>query len=370
VGNVESELDIQNCKQNGTKFIGSEQIGGIVGRFDGNGQISNCRNNLMWLGGAYNHVGGIAGVFEEGEIYRCNNFSNINGNLYVGGIAGTFWGGDIYQCYSGDGKTISGKHDIGGLVGKFGATDTANHKNCLLLCSTSRSYVVGTGIYDEINYRGSVGGLVGEMDNDGEQHTTIANCVAWARNVRHTMAKAKNIGGIVGYVNAKDEVGTAKKSKNLIQACYAQHGDEYLLVGGTVGNAANAKQATTADNNAGGIYGYLRYGTVKDCYYICVQNGLKNTNSTATNCTKISTDAKNGIVNITVTLTTENTARTGRLYAILNAMKGQVSYPITRGSAKPLVGWTTYDPSTANNFLFAVPSVLLNSDLGPDFYLN
>ncbi|MBQ2452471.1 MAG: hypothetical protein II276_03315 [Bacteroidales bacterium] len=371
VGYVESELNIQNCKQNGTKFIGSEQIGGIVGRFDGNGQISNCRNNLMWLGGAYNHVGGIVGVFEEGEIYRCNNFSDINGNLYVGGIAGTFWGGDIYQCYSGDGKTISGKHDIGGLVGKLGSTDTANHKNCLLLCSTSRSYVVGTGVFDTKNYRGSIGGLVGEMDNDGEQHTTIANCVAWARNVRHMMATAKNIGGIVGYVTAKDEVGEAKKSKNLIQACYTQHGDDYLLVGGTsVTNAANATRATTADNNAGGIYGYLRYGTVKDCYYICVQNGLKNTNSTATNYTKISTDAKNGIVNITVTLTTENTARTGRLYAILNAMDDKVSYPITRGSAKSLVKWTTYDPSTANNFLFAVPSVLLNSDLGPDFYLN
>ncbi|MBQ2452109.1 MAG: hypothetical protein II276_01465, partial [Bacteroidales bacterium] len=173
VGYAWNKLNISKCQQNGITFNGTRQIGGIVGRYSGNGQISECTNRLIAFSnngdGITDCLGGICGVFEEGEILTCNNLSNIVASncTYLGGIAGLFWGGDIYKCYSA-GKTLQGKYNIGGLAGQLGHNGSL-HKNCLILCSASRSKIIATDIAS--NKACNIGGLVGLMYNNGTYQT-------------------------------------------------------------------------------------------------------------------------------------------------------------------------------------------------------
>ena len=352
VGYAVTTLNINNCQQNGITIKGNRQIGGLVGRFAGNGQIANSTNRLMDFNGAGPNemTGGICGVFENGEIYICNNFSSITATNcnYVGGIAGLFWGGDIYKCYSGGGITISGKYNVGGLVGKFG-TDGSQANHCLLLCSASRSNVTANalGSSDACN----AGGLVGAMDNNGTYKTNIASCAAYTATLQCTQAGAKNLGGIVGFV---DDGG----ANNIVQACLSEHGNDYIKV--------NGKKAVTNTHNAGGIYGNLVKGTVKDCFYISEQTGTKGANGTTNNCTHITTTQKdNGATIASVKMSTGTTYTNKYLYELLNLTGNRDSLPITRGENKVTTYWTSVSYSSEKH---AVPTML--KELGKDFYLN
>jgi hypothetical protein len=189
------------------------------------------------------------------------------------------------------------------------------------------------------------------MDNNGTYKTNIASCVAYTATLQCTQAGAKNLGGIVGFF---DDGG----ANNIVQACLSEHGNDYIKV--------NGAKAVTTTNNAGGIYGNLVKGTVKDCFYISEQTGVKGTNGTTNNCTHITTTQKNnGATIASVKMSTGTTYTNKYLHELLYLTGNKDSMPITRGANKTTTFWTSVSYSSE---IHAVPTMLL--DLGKDFYLN
>ena len=355
-------LQIGPCTNNNLRVESNRSdsyIGGIVGYMAGNSQVRESRNNLLEIGNTNNnYVGGVVGYQTSGEVYQCLNYSSITAGLNVGGIAGYMTGGSIYQCYSasytaqGPELYIRGNYRVGGLVGYVNASNYA-----LIHGSAARSRIVGSG-YNANTKSGPVGGLVGLLEcKTAGKHATIANCVHLESTIRHNLTDAINIGGIVGYMTG---------AYALVQNCYTQVESSNLRIGET-----GTTQATTANNNAGGIAGYaVESSVIKDCYYRCSQVGKAADSATLSNLTKISSNAKNGLESITVTLSKDSKSTTGMLYEILSANSAQ--YPIVylpsanANGNKTLGPWAAYE-HTSNGYIFTVPEKLY--ELGTDFYL-
>lgn len=112
-------------------------IGGIVGRL-GYGTISQSYN-LGTIKGAQN-IGGIAGDI-NGIIENCYNIGNVESSAtWVGGITGVIFersGNYVANCYNLG--TVSGTHNIGGVVGDSRGLVT----NCYNLGEVIGDYTVG-----------------------------------------------------------------------------------------------------------------------------------------------------------------------------------------------------------------------------------
>ncbi|MBQ1938233.1 MAG: hypothetical protein II364_04645, partial [Bacteroidales bacterium] len=333
-------------------------VGGIVGYLQGNSQIRESRNNKLDITTAVNNVGGIVGKMDMGEVFQCLNYSSITGKQYVGGIAGHITGGTLYYCYSA-GKNqikIQGDYNVGGLAGYIVAT---NH--VLILRSASRSDITGTSYSDDGRYA-AIGGLVGRLQcKTSGKHATIADCVGFECTIEHTLSDARNLGGIVGFVSG---------DYAYIRNSYTQIMSSNIKAGGNT--------ATTNDNWAGGIAGYLRGGNIVDCYYRCDQVGKiggATETPTTTNHLQISGDAKNGKETIaSIKMSDGKTYTNLYLYQALDKGRGMadknfnIVYDNTANQTytKPLGEWIYY--TNVNGYNFAIPKELMN--LGEDFYLN
>ena len=113
-----------NCKNFSEITSSGENAGGIVGRNNSTGIISECSNNAKINGEQY--VAGIAGVSNGGPIYNCANKGQISGKKYIGGIAGFTSRTSVYRSYNV--SDISGDYQIGGIIGF--STITTNIENC------------------------------------------------------------------------------------------------------------------------------------------------------------------------------------------------------------------------------------------------
>ena len=378
VGLLETETTVSNCENRGFtvgKVNTYAYVGGIVGSLRANVSVSHCLNATFDFNVPDKHgVGGICGFMEWGQIYQCRNYANVTGAQNVGGIIGKMCGGNLLQSYSGTGKTITGTFNVGGLVGRAGyGSNDAEYKHlgtastwgtnsyCLIMCCASRSNVTATSANGS---NGAVGGLVGRAEsNFSDCYVSIGDCVALGAVVQNT-ADAKNIGGVVGFAYGSTEA----IGRVLIQNCYAQTATNQLL-------RAGGNQATVADNNAGGVFGYLKGATAKDCYYRCDQSGRLDTTENIAetdNCTKISHAAKNGTDTFTVTLSKvsgKTLSFTGYLYEVLSKQAERAPSFKTMfydgDYSKKLDSWSTYD-SGENHF--ALPTRLYT--LGKEFYLD
>ncbi len=123
VGNNYDAGTITRCSFSGSiwsEYGGNEGFwckGGLVGV--NNGGISFCYSTGSVTGNRY--VGGLVG-YNTGVVYCCYSTSSVKEGNVVGGLMG-FSSGSVTQCYSTG--LVSGSEyteDIGGLVGKGGAT--------------------------------------------------------------------------------------------------------------------------------------------------------------------------------------------------------------------------------------------------------
>ena len=199
--------DIDLSAYTGTSFniIGS-LYGSFRGVFDGSGHtISNFTytstgaDNIGLFGRVY---GGAAKIKDLGLI---NPNVDAGTGIYVGSLVGSLSGGAISNCYA-EGGSVSGagseyRGGVGGLVGENGysGTITGSYASSTV---TGDNYVGGlVGYNDNIlahcyatgNVAGTtnVGGLVGEND-----YGTITNCYATG-----SVTGTADVGGLVGAGN-------------------------------------------------------------------------------------------------------------------------------------------------------------------------
>jgi hypothetical protein len=159
-------------------------VGGLVG-IATDCTINSCYISSGKLKAGGDYAGGIAACMDGGTIESCvvNSTDIESGFNRVGGLVGELFDGEILDSYvGGDGGTIGGKQNVGGIVGWF---DKGSIKGCMVL--DGGTAVVGSG--------DGVGGLVGRAIAKNGATNLLDNCLVQAALIQG----AYTVGGLVGY---------------------------------------------------------------------------------------------------------------------------------------------------------------------------
>lgn len=119
---------VKNLRVEGSvKYTGGTfgYVGGIVGRCDSSGKVTNCLSKVMIAAQGNYYVGGVVGNLITGTINLCWNEGTVNGGSgSVGGIVGTNSGGTVTNCANfGE---VTGSSTAGGIVGIGTAANSYN----------------------------------------------------------------------------------------------------------------------------------------------------------------------------------------------------------------------------------------------------
>ncbi len=273
---------IRNCFNSGY-LCGNWNVAGIVGMNYGN--IVNCRNSGKivgdWKGNTNpqnSQIGGIAGYSDVNTLITdCRNTGDISGKNEVGGIVGKYYmmldvhgTGSVSGCYN-SGNVTGAENNVGGIVGEASVNITDCHNSGNICGKTS------------------VGGIQGQgtVDLDGEPYY-VTDC----SNLGAVTGTGSDVGGISGYgyytlrcfnsgaITGNRNVGGITGCSYLdITNCYntgSVSGVEN--VGGIAGqtelritNCYNTG-VITAETNAGAIVGHhqawINRVYITNCYYL------------------------------------------------------------------------------------------------------
>jgi PGF-pre-PGF domain-containing protein len=238
VGYIESG-NISNCYATGTA-TGTAYVGGLVGYIEsGNVSNSSATGDVALSSSGASGVGGLVG-YNYGTVINCSATGNVALSgpwaSYVGGLVGYNYGTVINCSTTGD-VTLNGfdTYGVGGLVGQNSGT-------------LSHSYATGTVTGTEL-----VGGFV------GRNYGNVSNCYANSDAIGNSY-----VGGLVGYnfgnVSNCFATGNATSNNN-----YAGGLVGYIHSG----NLSNCFATGNANGNlyVGGLVGHNNTGSVNNCYY-------------------------------------------------------------------------------------------------------
>ncbi|MDO4281429.1 MAG: GLUG motif-containing protein, partial [Peptococcaceae bacterium] len=213
VGGIVGDLNgvIRGCTNSGqVTSVGSECIGGIVGRATG-ATIENCSNTGTVSAINASGVGGIVGfVYADTSVSGCNNAGNISGSANIGGVVGlnsvdngAGLGYTITDCTnSGD---VSGTNNIGGIAGATRAFNKTTNTSPVGTIEVSRC--INSGVVTGSEH---VGGIVGSHNASSNKNTAIAQ-PAMVTGCINTGTVPEKGGAIVGYNN--DNSGNSGNEK-------------------------------------------------------------------------------------------------------------------------------------------------------------
>ena len=180
-GNIK-DLTVETAA--GKQVKGGANTGILIGKMI-NGTIENCKVTGAVADGT--PVGGMVGLFDGGEILKCQASVTINttaSTTYAGGLVGEITGGDIDQCYTDGSLTATGNESYaGGLVGKNSGTITNCYSSAVVTSSYNAAGLVAYnfGVVDKCMASGNLysnnyaAGVIGY--NDGAA-AVISNSVA------------------------------------------------------------------------------------------------------------------------------------------------------------------------------------------------
>ncbi|MBR6229009.1 MAG: hypothetical protein IKQ97_04665, partial [Eubacterium sp.] len=242
-------IEIENCVNDGTinsdtNRLLRDDVGGIIGKGEGDASIKDCTNT----GGVYGneYTGGIAGYL-AGTVTGSVNKGEICGKSKTGGIVGS--GMSVDTCTN-EGH-VGGKRDVGGIEGYV--------IGCIIQKCLNKGFVE---IYSgNFNDHDDVGGIVGECSGS----TAIIGCT----NEGNVKGK-KNIGGIAGHMTVRCSVWSCKNEGEIYKddSSYVKYN-----VGGIVGDADSSdiqgslnKGKVKGDAYVGGICGRSTATEVKKCF--------------------------------------------------------------------------------------------------------
>ena len=266
LGNYVKSGEVNNAAPDGAASVKLHFVGGIVGVNLENQIIDHCSNtgNMSGCVG----IGGIVGL-NGGYIYNCalsGNFGNAGLN-YLGGIASiniqtsqetknytdkTYTAGTIEDCRTEQGRTVTGKDCVGGIV-SWNLTDGLV-KNC-----ASAANVTAAG--------NCAGGTAGR--NSGLIELADASSDTAARTVQGS--RGEGVGGVVGVNEAGGQLSISGGQNSQVVAA----GSGLTVMGqssvggiigineGSLGNeitylVSQVKLVRASKGNAGGVVGTSR----------------------------------------------------------------------------------------------------------------
>ena len=240
---IENIKTLANCSVHGT-----QTVGGIAGYVIGN--IINCANHAMVMG-TKNYVGGIVGKYcgNGNSITSCANYGVVTGSEEcVGGMAGCFIAssGTIQNCANyGD---ITGTYSVGNLIGY---ADRCNLNN-----------VLGTGNVTATSDTERAGLLVGGINNSS---STASGILAYNGSAKLTINGAEQTGEAVKAIgNGSLTYPEGKNEADVIKAFTAEQ-----LNSGEVAWLLNGSTSVPAEGSTLAWYQKL-LGTDADAYPVLV----------------------------------------------------------------------------------------------------
>jgi hypothetical protein len=109
--------NVANIRTTGT-VTGGDDAGGVIGRADGTGTLTQLRaTGNVSSGSSASSVGGVVGVLSfSGAVNNATGTGTVSGGRYSGGVIGYFSGSAALQTLRGEGA-VSSSGDAGGVVG-------------------------------------------------------------------------------------------------------------------------------------------------------------------------------------------------------------------------------------------------------------
>lgn len=180
------QLDRCSTMENSRILAVADTVGGICGRFCGEGGESYCNtcgNNASVTGNDY--VGGIVGLMSGAQLHEGNNQGEVrslidfeyNSGYYAGGIAGAVVGeSSLFSCYN-SGTVAADSSYVGGIAGALMGESN------IFLCSN----------HGDVSGFNQVGGLAGLILKD-----------AWFEESSNNglVRGIAQVGGLVGYLKS------------------------------------------------------------------------------------------------------------------------------------------------------------------------
>ena len=130
VGRTNGNMTVTNCYTSGSVTGDSINVGGLVGQIGGSTVISKSYSAaaVSSSGRAVSSgkaVGGLVGLMSSSTVSNCYSTGSVSGNASVGGLMGNITnGGTVSNCYSAG--SVSGAVPSGGLVGVVSAGTITN----------------------------------------------------------------------------------------------------------------------------------------------------------------------------------------------------------------------------------------------------
>lgn len=294
IGKYDGSGNIKNCYSTGS-VNGKGDVGGLIGAIYGAEYVENCYATGTVNGQNDSDIGGLIGRCDAKNVSNCFATGNVRGDSYTGGLLGNS-GCSLSNCYATG--TVEGKYYTGGLVGN----SQGNIENCY-----ATGNIIGTGYtgglvgYNQSgnittcyatgnvtsNSESCVGGLVGNVNNNN----VIDSCYATG----NISAKGNEVGGLVGHSSGKT-----------ISNCYATGNvtSDSNKVGGLIGwSVSNTDSCYTTGNvigkdEVGGLMGCNQGGSINYSYTTSTVTGNNNVGGVAgTSYSNIDKTYANGKVN-------------------------------------------------------------------------
>jgi hypothetical protein len=221
-----SVSQIRNLGLISVNMTGYGFVGGLIGENNGT-VVSDCYVTgtvTSTLTSDDSYAGGLTGR-NTGLITDCHATVTVFGRNIVGGLIGNNLAGTVIDCYATG--TVTGRNSVGGLIG---------HKDGNRVID---SYATGA-----VSGKYYVGGFIGQNDSPN----TVSGCYATG-----TVSGEARVGGFIGQNSA---------STSTVSDCYAT---------GAVTSTA------TSNSYAGGLIGYIIYGTITNCYSTGTASGTSKT---------------------------------------------------------------------------------------------
>ena len=239
IGSMEQST-LSNISQKISVKGSGDYIGGLVGRANGTGLITECNITCKSIEGV-NYVGGICGenAGSDNHIEHSVVYSSINGDDYVGGISGHYYSGNVDNC--GFVGSINANSNVGGIVGCYSFIASLTNS-----CAVCNIFASGDNI----------GGLVGYSKSTKYEvthsypnpHSTIPYWTSTEYS-KVSLSQDYYCGKIMGNSNVGGIIGNLVGSD--ILSCYANTVLKgYSNVGGICGRAEGIRNNSIKSNFA------------------------------------------------------------------------------------------------------------------------
>ncbi len=224
---------------------GSNNTGGITGTLQGSIHGSAFQGTVSGTG---NSIGGIAGFVNNGQISNSNSDGTVTGNHDVGGLVGFNGYGGTAISNSHSKAAVSGDQRVGGLVGS----------------NTWNTTIFNSWASGPVNGSSETGGLVG--NNTG----TLTRC--------HASGSVTASGNIAGGLVGRSDEGN-------IDNCYAVgsvNGNNFVgglvgrLGGTSVTQSFSSGSVAPGGGNRGGLIGFSQNSSVSNSFWDTQTSGMNN----------------------------------------------------------------------------------------------